>query len=180
MREKHDGEGRNPEPLEAPEAPNPDGGPFPHYNKGGRRRKKDGGKSEGERSRRRMDRARRASGGRSKRDMGGAMPSPLVPSAQMPPGQLSPAALAQLRQIGMGPRGAAPAGAPGMVPGQKRGGRTKDFHPGGEKGKLHREMGIPEGEKIPKDKLAAATHSGDPEKRRDAVRAETMSKWRKG
>lgn len=54
----------------------------------------------------------------------------------------------------------------------------KDFHPGGEKGKLHREMGIPEGEKIPKDKLGAAANSSNPEKRRDAIRAETMSKWK--
>ena len=58
------------------------------------------------------------------------------------------------------------------------GGRTKDFHPGGEKGKLHREMGIPEGQKIPADKLRKATHSKDPEIRRDAIRAETMKKWK--
>jgi hypothetical protein len=51
---------------------------------------------------------------------------------------------------------------------------------GGEKGKLHREMGVPEGEKIPADKLKAATHSSDPEKRRDAIRAETMKKWHHG
>ena len=57
------------------------------------------------------------------------------------------------------------------------GGRTPKFNPGGHRGKLHREMGIPEGQKIPADKLAAATHSSDPEKRRDAIRAETMKKW---
>jgi hypothetical protein len=56
----------------------------------------------------------------------------------------------------------------------------KDFHPGGEKGKLHREMGISEGKKIPAAKLKAATHSRDPEKRRDAIRAETMKKWHHG
>lgn len=56
----------------------------------------------------------------------------------------------------------------------------KDFHPGGQKGKLHREMGIPEGKKIPAAKLKAATHSNDPEKRRDAIRAETMKKWHHG
>jgi len=61
-----------------------------------------------------------------------------------------------------------------------RGGKTKDFHPGGEKGKLHREMAIPEGQKIPVKKLAAAAHSSDPEKRRDAIRAQTMKKWKKG
>lgn len=55
----------------------------------------------------------------------------------------------------------------------------KDFHPGGEHGKLHREMGIPEGQKIPAGKLRAATHSSNPEKRRDAIRAETMKGWKK-
>lgn len=60
------------------------------------------------------------------------------------------------------------------------GGRTKGFHPGGEKGKLHREMGIPESQKIPKDKLSKAAHSGNPEIRRDAIRAQTMAKWHHG
>lgn len=55
-----------------------------------------------------------------------------------------------------------------------------EFHPAGEKGKLHREMGIPEGKKIPAAKLEAAAHSSDPEKRRDAIRAETMKKWHHG
>ena len=54
----------------------------------------------------------------------------------------------------------------------------KDFHPAGEKGKLHREMGVPKGEKIPAGKLEAAAHSKDPEIRRDAIRAETMKKWK--
>lgn len=58
------------------------------------------------------------------------------------------------------------------------GGGVKGFHPGGEKGKLHREMGVPEGDKIPAKKLAAAAHSDNPEKRRDAIRAETMKKWK--
>jgi hypothetical protein len=60
---------------------------------------------------------------------------------------------------------------------EKKKWKKSEFNPGGEKGKLHREMGIPEGEKIPKDKLHAAAHSSNPEKRRDAVRAETMEKW---
>jgi len=51
---------------------------------------------------------------------------------------------------------------------------------GGHKGKLHREMGIPEGEKIPAAKLEAATHSPDREKRDDAIRAETMKGWKHG
>lgn len=54
------------------------------------------------------------------------------------------------------------------------------FHPGGEKGKLHRELGIPEGEKIPKKRLEAATHSKNREVRDDAIRAETMEGWRHG
>lgn len=54
----------------------------------------------------------------------------------------------------------------------------KDFKPGGEKGKLHRELGIPEGEKIPEARLEAATHSRDREVRDDAIRAKTMEGWR--
>ena len=54
----------------------------------------------------------------------------------------------------------------------------KDFRPGGEKGKLHREMGIKEGEKIPAARLEAATHSKNPEIKRDAERAETMKGWK--
>lgn len=58
--------------------------------------------------------------------------------------------------------------------------KKADFHPGGEKGKLHREMGIPEGEKIPSARLQAATHSKNPEIKRDAIRAETMNGWHHG
>lgn len=54
------------------------------------------------------------------------------------------------------------------------------FHPGGHKGKLHRELGIPEGEKIGPSRIAAAERSGNPEIARDAKRAETMSHWKKG
>lgn len=54
------------------------------------------------------------------------------------------------------------------------------FHPGGEKGKLHRELGISTDKTIPKDRLAAAARSKDPEIRRDAKRAETMAKWHHG
>lgn len=54
------------------------------------------------------------------------------------------------------------------------------FHPGGQKGKLHRELGIPEGEKIPAGRLQSATRSSNPEVRRDAIRAKTMEGWRHG
>lgn len=56
----------------------------------------------------------------------------------------------------------------------------KDFeNVGGEKGKLHRELGIPEGEKIPASKMKRGLHSRNPEVKRDAERAETMKGWRK-
>ncbi len=64
---------------------------------------------------------------------------------------------------------------------KKRGWRKKaDFHPGGEKGKLHREIGVSEGEKIPATKLEAAEHSSNPEIKRDAIRAKTMEGWHHG
>ena len=43
-------------------------------------------------------------------------------------------------------------------------------HPGA----LHRHLGIPETEKIPAARLAAAAHSADPTIRREAVLAETF------
>ncbi len=53
----------------------------------------------------------------------------------------------------------------------------KDFHPGGQKGKLHRELGISTDKTIPAARLEAATHSSNPEVKRDAIRAETMKGW---
>lgn len=54
---------------------------------------------------------------------------------------------------------------------------TPDFKPGGTPGKLHRELGIAEGEKIPQGRLRKAEHSEDRGVRRDAIRAETMEHW---
>lgn len=54
----------------------------------------------------------------------------------------------------------------------------KAFNPGGRKGKLHRELGIPTDQRIPKSRLEAATRSSNPEIRRDAIRAKTMEGWR--
>jgi hypothetical protein len=51
------------------------------------------------------------------------------------------------------------------------------FHPGGEKGKLHRELGIPVGDKIPQGRLRSAMRSPDREVRDDAIRANTMEHW---
>lgn len=58
--------------------------------------------------------------------------------------------------------------------------KAKPFRPGGHKGKLHRELGIPVGTKIPPARLASAQNSNDPEVRRDAIRAKTMAGWKKG
>jgi hypothetical protein len=57
--------------------------------------------------------------------------------------------------------------------------RAKPFKPGGKKGKLHRELGIPTDQKIPAARLAAATRSSKPAVRRDAIRAKTMEGWAK-
>lgn len=54
----------------------------------------------------------------------------------------------------------------------------KGWNPGGQKGKLHRELGIPTSQKIPVKRLNAAANSSDPEIRRDAIRAKTMKKWK--
>lgn len=54
---------------------------------------------------------------------------------------------------------------------------AKAFNPGGHKGKLHRELGIPEGQKIPAGRLAAAERSSNREVRNDAIRAKTMKSW---
>lgn len=51
---------------------------------------------------------------------------------------------------------------------------------GGSHGKLHRELDIPEGEKIPQARLAKAEHSDNPEIKRDAIRAKTMEGWQHG
>lgn len=54
---------------------------------------------------------------------------------------------------------------------------SKDFNPGGRKGKLHDELGIPRSEKIGKARLAQAANSRNPEIKRDAKRAQTMGRW---
>lgn len=54
------------------------------------------------------------------------------------------------------------------------------FNPGGHKGKLHRELGIPVDQKIPPARLASAINSRNPTVRRDAIRARTMEGWHHG
>lgn len=43
------------------------------------------------------------------------------------------------------------------------------------KGALHSHLGVPQGEKIPAEKLAAAKHSKNPTIRREAALAHTLS-----
>jgi hypothetical protein len=56
----------------------------------------------------------------------------------------------------------------------------KDFHPGGQKGKLHRELGVDPDKPIGAARIETATHSRSPEIRRDAIRAQTMEGWHHG
>jgi hypothetical protein len=48
-----------------------------------------------------------------------------------------------------------------------------------KKGALHRELGVPEGKKIPEKKLKKAEHSKNPTLKKRAVLAETLGKLRK-
>jgi len=46
-------------------------------------------------------------------------------------------------------------------------------------GKLHRELGVPEGEKIPAKKLAKAAKSKNPTVRKEVALAKTLKKFKK-
>jgi hypothetical protein len=46
-------------------------------------------------------------------------------------------------------------------------------------GALHRALGVPEGEKIPEDKLEAAANSRNPKIRREAALAKTLKGFHK-
>jgi hypothetical protein len=48
-------------------------------------------------------------------------------------------------------------------------------HPGA----LHRELNVPQGEKIPAKKLQAAAHSSNPVERKRAILAETLKRMHK-
>jgi len=45
---------------------------------------------------------------------------------------------------------------------------------GSGKGALHRHLGVPEGEKIPAEKMAKAAHSKNPEVRKEVALAHTL------
>lgn len=49
----------------------------------------------------------------------------------------------------------------------------------GSKGKLHRELGVPEGKKIPAKAMSKACHSKDATIKKEAVLAKTLSKMHK-
>ncbi len=51
--------------------------------------------------------------------------------------------------------------------------------PASSKGKLHRELGVPEGKKIPAKKMKKALKSENPRMRKQAVLARTLSGLRK-
>jgi hypothetical protein len=82
------------------------------------------------------------------------------------------------RQLGIKPKANVAQSGSSDVFGRARGGKTPNFNPGGEKGKLHRELGINPDDKIPAKRLAKAEHSKNPEIKRDAIRAETMKHWK--
>lgn len=48
-----------------------------------------------------------------------------------------------------------------------------------KKGKLHRELGVPEGHKIPAKKLAKAAHSKSPTIRKEVALAKTLKGFKK-
>lgn len=48
------------------------------------------------------------------------------------------------------------------------------------KGELHRDLGVPQGQKIPASKLAAAKHSKNPAVRKRATFAQNAKKWHHG
>jgi hypothetical protein len=49
-----------------------------------------------------------------------------------------------------------------------------------KKGKLHRELGVPEGEKIPEKKMAKASKSKNPTIRKEAALAKTLKSFHRG
>ena len=48
-----------------------------------------------------------------------------------------------------------------------------------KKGQLHRDLGVPQGQKIPAKKLAQASHSENPTIRRRAALAKTLKGFKK-
>ena len=48
-----------------------------------------------------------------------------------------------------------------------------------KKGALHKELGVPEGKKIPEKKLQKAEHSKNPTEKKRAILAETLKHLRK-
>lgn len=59
--------------------------------------------------------------------------------------------------------------------------KKKDWIKGAIKrpGALHKELGVPEGKKIPKKKLDKAAKTGSPRVKRQVALAKTLSKMRK-
>lgn len=55
--------------------------------------------------------------------------------------------------------------------------KKSGFLGGLEKGGLHRALGVPEGQKIPQSKIAAAAKSSNPNLRKKAAFAKSAAKW---
>ena len=113
-------------------------------------------------------------GGRRSRDMGGAMP----PQAAPAPGMNVPVNRFDLSPV-PNKMGQAIQSATGI----KKGGKVEHRKDGGgnwiagavkHKGALHKELGVPEGKKIPEKKLEKAEHSKNPLERKRANLAETL------
>jgi hypothetical protein len=62
--------------------------------------------------------------------------------------------------------------------GRASGGALTDVAKSIHKGGLHKSLGVPEGEKIPAKKVEAATHSDNPQIRKQANLAQTFAKHR--
>src|SRR5579864_2029590 len=58
-----------------------------------------------------------------------------------------------------------------------KGGKTPNFLEGLKKGALHRELGVPQGDKIPSGKIEKATHSDNETLRKRAQFAENARHW---
>lgn len=120
----------------------------------------------------RADRKPRASGGRTKRDVGGQMP--MAPSGiaagQAIGSSVVPGALLNARGTPTQP------GLLARSAGLKEGGKADHWIAGAIKhpGALHKELHVPEGKKIPAKKLVKAEHSKNPVEAKRAHLAETL------
>lgn len=136
-----------------------------------RKRRRKGGAAHGEMAAHRLDR-------RTRRAAGGGLPKghDSYSSAAMFKGPIEDVAGRNYR--GVRQSTVDDKMAEGQPPASKLkdGGKPKQWIAGAIKhpGALHKELGVPEGEKIPAKKLEKAAHSDNPKLRRRAALAETL------